>query len=418
MRLMSVTPILYMQTADARGDPSRPGSTLTSKMRHSRFPPAPLGPAADGTEPPFTYDSLRRTIPRHCFERSLARSLGYLAVDLAYVVVQTLAFLWVDRRLAGYSDLLSWGLWTACFLTYTFLQGVAFTSIWVLAHECGHQAFSPSAVANDTIGFILHTMLFVPYFSWQRTHNTHHKYTNNLQKDEVFVPLVARQETDVQQAANLSRRGDIQTTLQLAAMLILGWPLYLLYNATGHKTEGFASHYLPSSEIFLPRDRPFVILSNIGLLAWVAALGAFAMLTPAGWTDILKFYLPALMVNYAFLVAITFLQHTDRTLAHFDHEDWNYLRGALSTIDRTMSPWLDRRLHHIHTTHVSHHLFSKIPFYHAGEATVALRKALGPYYASDFETPFLVALFRNFRDLNYKQNTQGTFWWLETHLLD
>lgn len=38
--------------------------------------------------------------------------------------------------------------------------------VWVIAHECGHQAFSSSQLVNDTVGFILHTCLLVPYFSW------------------------------------------------------------------------------------------------------------------------------------------------------------------------------------------------------------------------------------------------------------
>lgn len=38
--------------------------------------------------------------------------------------------------------------------------------VWVIAHECGHQAFSNSQLINDTVGFVLHSCLCVPYFSW------------------------------------------------------------------------------------------------------------------------------------------------------------------------------------------------------------------------------------------------------------
>ena len=36
--------------------------------------------------------------------------------------------------------------------------------------------------------------------------------------------------------------------------------------------------------------------------------------------------------------------------------------------------------HHIGSTHVAHHLFARMPHYHAVEATEAVRKALGPFY--------------------------------------
>jgi len=43
---------------------------------------------------------------------------------------------------------------------------VVTAGVWVIAHECGHQAFSNSQLINDTVGFILHSCLLVPYFSW------------------------------------------------------------------------------------------------------------------------------------------------------------------------------------------------------------------------------------------------------------
>lgn len=42
-----------------------------------------------------------------------------------------------------------------------------------------------------------------------------------------------------------------------------------------------------------------------------------------------------------------------------------------------------------------HHLFSKIPFYHAEEATEAIRPILGDRYVRD-ETPFWLALWKTF----------------------
>lgn len=62
------------------------------------------------------------------------------------------------------------------------------TGVWVLSHEAGHQAFSPSKTINDTVGLIFHSLLLVPYHSWRITHGTHHKNTNRMELDQVFVP--------------------------------------------------------------------------------------------------------------------------------------------------------------------------------------------------------------------------------------
>lgn len=50
------------------------------------------------------------------------------------------------------------------------IQGTCATGVWVLAHEAGHGAFSPQAWVNDTVGWIFHSALLVPYFSWKYTH--------------------------------------------------------------------------------------------------------------------------------------------------------------------------------------------------------------------------------------------------------
>lgn len=44
---------------------------------------------------------------------------------------------------------------------------------------------------------------------------------------------------------------------------------------------------------------------------------------------------------------------------------WDWLRGALSTVDRSCGPLLDMAFHHVTETHVCHHLFPSIPHYHA-----------------------------------------------------
>ena len=100
-------------------------------------------------------------------------------------------------------------------------------------------------------------------------------------------------------------------------------------------------------------------------------------------------YLVPQMVTNFYLVTITFMHHTHPDVPHFDGAEWNWLRGSLSTIDRSMGSFANRKTHHIVDTHVVHHLFPEMPFYGAAAATPHVREHLGRYYKSVPERPVL-----------------------------
>lgn len=118
-------------------------------------------------------------------------------------------------------------------------------------------------------------------------------------------------------------------------------------------------------------------------------------------------------------------------------QEWSWFRGALCTVDRSFGWLLDHTFHHISDTHVCHHIFSKMPFYHAQvggsvrkkslpllpppsihhlhhltplppllpspvlqEASEHIKKALGPYYLKD-DTPIWKALWRSYTLCKY-----------------
>ena len=150
-----------------------------------------LAPYADGImdkdrptnlplEPPtFTLSTIRDAIPAHCFKRNLFISLSHLASDLAIVAV----LFYVATQLES-SSLPVWSkyiLWPI----YWYAQGAVLTGVWVLAHECGHQSFSESELANNIVGSICHSLLLVPYHSWRITHGRHHNNTGSCANDEV-----------------------------------------------------------------------------------------------------------------------------------------------------------------------------------------------------------------------------------------
>eukprot|EP00850_Spirogloea_muscicola_P008809 SM000048S16521 [mRNA] locus=s48:142425:144599:- [translate_table: standard] len=237
----------------------------------------------------------------------------------------------------------------------------------------------------------LHSALLVPYFSWKYSHRRHHSNTGSTERDEVFVPP---REEDLARGYKELSRNPISRMFLIVFVLTLGWPLYLATNVTGRKYEKAANHFNPYAPIFNSRERVQVLISDVGLVAVLAGLCALG--SAHGYIYILKIYgIPLVIVN-CWLVLITLLQHTHPELPHYDGAEWDWLRGALATVDRNYG-LLNHVFHHIADTHVAHHLFSTMLHYHAEEATQAIKPILGDYYSFD-DTPIAQALWREMRE--------------------
>jgi omega-6 fatty acid desaturase (delta-12 desaturase) len=363
---------------------------------------------APTAKPPFTIGQLRKAVPSHCFERSTLRSASYLAVDLFLIGVffyfTRYIVLLESEEATGAVVGVPWALW----MVYWTLQGCVSTGVWVIAHECGHHAFSDHQWLDDSVGFVLHSCLLVPYFSWKHSHRRHHSNTGSADRDEVFVP---------KKMEDVTLGGVMQylqhppgRILMIAFILLLGWPLYLVCNLSGRKYPRFASHFHPNSPIYSKREQFQVIVSDFGLL--LVGFGLYGLGSVYGFLWLFKVYgIPLLIVN-SFLVLITFLQHTHPSLPHYEDAEWDWLRGALSTVDRNYGI-LNSVFHHIVDTHVAHHIFSTMPHYHAQEATEALKPILGRYYQFD-STPWPLALYRDFKQCAYveadSEAVDGVLW--------
>ena len=74
---------------------------------------------------------------------------------------------------------------------------------------------------------------------------------------------------------------------------------------------------------------------------------------------------------------------------HFNSDEWTWLRGAVSTIDRSMGSFANAKTHHIVDSHVVHHVFSDMPYYGALQATPYVAEHLGIYYKNVPDEPLL-----------------------------
>jgi len=348
-------------------------------------------------EPPtFTIKELRDAIPPHLFEKNILISSAYVIVNLMICFALFYVATLFDRLLPTPLLFLAWPL-------YWWFQGVAATGIWVLAHECGHQSFSNSKEINNAVGLVLHSLLLVPYHPWRITHAQHHASTAHIGQDQVFVPKRRSEirpndnnNDEVEEKKHSAWEEALEDAplynfLTVATYLVFGWPAYLFAHKSGQQYPVQTNHFVPSSPIFEKRHRGQVLLSDAGLVAVVGAI-AYAVYATSFWT-VSKYYLiPYLFVN-GWLVTITLLQHTDVYLPHYTPKSWNFVRGALTTVDRDYGWFLNHALHHIQDSHVAHHLFSQMPHYNAIKATPYLKEKLGQYYLYD-KTPVFKALMR------------------------
>ncbi|KAJ4823592.1 Delta(12) fatty acid desaturase [Turnera subulata] len=344
------------------------------------------------TKPPFTIGDLKKAIPPHCFERSLLRSMLYLVCDLSAIFLL--------YHTTTYFHLLPSPLPYIAWPVYWFLQGCVFTGVWMIAHECGHHGFSKYQWFNDTLGFFLHSALLIPYFSWKYSHRRHHSNTGSLDHDELFVPKVKSKVPWFSKYLN-NPPGRV---LRLATTLVIGLPLYYIFNVSGRDYGRFASHFDPNSPIYSDQERLQIYISDVGVFATIYALYKIGLASGFAW--LMCVYGMPYIVHNALVVTIVYLHHTHPDLPHYDSSEWDWLRGALSTVDRDYGFILNTLFHNITDAHVVHHLISTIPHYHAVEATKAIKPILGDYYQSD-DTPVHKALWRSITECVYVDPDQG-----------
>nr|GEY18362.1 plastid delta12-fatty acid acetylenase [Tanacetum cinerariifolium] len=163
------------------------------------------------TDPPFSLSDLKKAIHAHCFERSVIRSSYYVVHDLIVTEYQ---------------------------------------------------------LVDDIVGFVLHSALFTPYFSWKYSHQSHHANTNSVNNDEVYIPKRKSIVMIYSKVLN-NPPGRVST---LVFRLTLGFPLYLLTNFSGKKYETFANHFDPLSPIFTERERIQIVLLDLGIIGVVYAI--------------------------------------------------------------------------------------------------------------------------------------------------
>ncbi|XP_057947833.1 omega-3 fatty acid desaturase, chloroplastic-like [Malania oleifera] len=323
-----------------------------------------LGDGADfnpGAPPPFKLADIRAAIPKHCWVKDPWKSMSYVFRDVVAVFGLAAA--------AAYLD--TWFVWPL----YWAAQGTMFWALFVLGHDCGHGSFSNNPKLNSVVGHLLHSSILVPYHGWRISHRTHHQNHGHVENDESWHPLPEKIYKNLDNITKILRF--------TAPFPMLAYPVYLWVRSPG-KT---GSHFHPSSDLFVPAERKDVITSTVCWAAMAALLVGLCFVM--GPVQMLKLYGVPYWIFVMWLDFVTYMHHHghEDKLPWYRGQEWNYLRGGLTTIDRDYG--LINNIHHDIGTHVIHHLFPQIPHYHLIEATQAAKPVLGKYYREPKKSGFL-----------------------------
>lgn len=135
---------------------------------------------------------------------------------------------------------------------------------------------------------------------------------------EVYASRVRRK---VYELTELTEEAPLVTALILFGRQLIGWPVYLLQNNTGHNNHerqsegrgvgkhngpaGGVNHFSPSSPLFEAKDAKYIALSDLGL--GLMAILVYEIAQAFGWYNILTWYIiPYLWVNHWLGMALFF----------------------------------------------------------------------------------------------------------------
>ncbi|UHA73670.1 fatty acid desaturase [Paenibacillus sp. 481] len=220
---------------------------------------------------------------------------------------------------------------------------------FIIFHDCCHQSFFKSRVANDILGTITGVLTLCPYQQWKNTHSIHHATSSNLDKRGVGDMWVLT--VDEYVASPLSTRIAYRIYRNPFVMLILG-PIFIFlvtyrFNRKGAKTKERVSTYITN----------VLLVALYAFMCWLIGWQAFVMIQG-----------PIFLVSGMLGIWLFYVQHQFED-SYFEHDDeWSYVKAAVEGSSYYKLPkvlqWITGNIgfHHVH------HLSPKVPNYNLEQA--------------------------------------------------
>jgi acyl-lipid omega-6 desaturase (Delta-12 desaturase) len=266
-----------------------------------------------------------------------------------------------DNRKATWQALTSFlpflGIWVAMYLLLqvsiwltlglALLNAFFLVRIFIIQHDCGHQSFTASRLANDILGQACSYLTFIPYRYWAKSHNFHHGHNGILweHRDIGDIDVLT-----VEEYRQLSTLGKVKYKIYRSApvMFVIGPAWYILIHnrlpLIGLKGWEHAKKSLLRHNLWLA-----LIHVGIGLLL--------------GYQAFLYVQLPILVAFGVIAVWFFYVQHQHEHAYKQWKDRWEYIRAAVQgstyyNLPRFMH-WLTGNIgyHHIH------HLNPLVPNY-------------------------------------------------------
>ncbi len=222
--------------------------------------------------------------------------------------------------------------------------------IFMLQHDCGHNALFKTRRLNIISGMACSMVTFTPFAYWRRLHAGHHGTFNNLDKRGVPADFFSDCATVAEYAAMTRWQKRIYrfTHHPLLCLFVLPPVIFILLYRVPFDT--------PAS---CKRERNSVYLLNLALFATFAVLvGCFGVKT------VLLVHLPAMLLASITGIWLFSVQHRFEEAQWARKADWNTAEAALHGTSYLHLPrvlqWFSGNigLHHVH------HLNPNIPNYH------------------------------------------------------
>ncbi|WP_395660583.1 fatty acid desaturase [Aestuariivirga sp.] len=222
--------------------------------------------------------------------------------------------------------------------------------LFMIQHDCGHNAFFSSRKANDWTGRVLGVLTLTPYDFWRHSHALHHAGSGNLEHRGIGdIDTLT-----VDEYRSRSRWGKLRYRVyRHPLVMFVAGPSYLF----------FLQHRLPVGAMNRGA-MPWLstMLTNLG----IAAL-AVSLMMLMGVSTFLVIHVPIIAIAASVGVWLFYVQHQFEQTYWEQDEDWSHPDAALhgSSFYDLPAPlmWITGNIgvHHLH------HLSSRIPFYRLSE---------------------------------------------------
>lgn len=220
---------------------------------------------------------------------------------------------------------------------------------FIIFHDCCHQSFFKSRLANDILGIITGVFTLVPYEQWKNAHAIHHATSSNLDKrgvGDIWIMTVDEY---------LAAPGWLKIAYRIyrnpLVMFGLG-PIYVFvfqyrFNRKGARRHEKLNNYLMN----------VLIVGTYGFMIWLI-----------GWKDFLLVQGPIFYLSAVFGIWLFYVQHQFEDSYFENEEQWSYVKAAVEGSSYYKLPkvlqWLTGNIgfHHVH------HLSPKVPNYNLEKA--------------------------------------------------